>query len=505
MQHNDQQAEMKTAMENMGLKLVKPVKSGVTGDIGVYHYTGNDPNIKKMTDAKGYLIVKSIITTKDANDNNHAVQSFRNEVANINILNQAENINRSTHRPLSMSCDLGNGTTIILNECVWHDANKMKCMDMDQHLRELGESVKSDRSVDKFALCQQILQLLKGTHDVNNELVACGLLHLDWAPRNFVITENGEPKGIDFATSLQMNRIGFTNPTPDQKFNTRPLGYNQAALQHDGAFNMHTNLFNFRTSMLEALASLMNLSRKETDSLYFPNRFLPPLQKRMSQLAKYTDEHRIDILLDNINATAIELRNRGDIRGQMVQVLMEQCRPYLANSSYQEMSRLTDANQAKFDGLMQADDASFAKCINQFNINEYDVKLAAIEKKYETASSLQMKQADVADGDATGYAQVAVPNDDNTAQYNGGGYAQVQVQEEAADENNAPNQQLLSTANIGRKLGYSAKNEKQMSTPERAPDSPKETASLTSPKEVASREERKVTDAVTTQSRRPGK
>lgn len=197
---------------------------------------------------------------------------------------------------------------------------------LEQYARELGANSRQDSS----AIFDTIFN---GMKQAQADLHKDGAVHLDTAPRNFVVTEELKVYLIDLGASQRCDENGKTS---NLRFPLEPtFSYNQTALDQSkhGQLDLHTDLFSLKVAMIETLAyycganTQHDIEKLQLDGLHTNDYSL----SSVAHLRQNSDLVRLENALVNLTKQANHLSNSGDPRGDYALAAIEKYRDYLAS------------------------------------------------------------------------------------------------------------------------------------------------------------------------------
>lgn len=315
------------ALAKLGFKLEKELRGGgVSGDVALYAYHGNDPAIQSLLH-DGILLIKTprVSTTDESkltNDERHAIGTARNEVNLINShLSAAEN--PAERRPKMMALTI-DGQTFILNECIYAN-DKKDVKDLEYH-------VVQQSACDSFKPAHAVVQprveefhgIFKDIYLAVREIHNAGLLHLDIAPRNFVMSAGKGCMVIDFGGSVVMNEDGKAVDNPEIRKLPIYLFDRAAALsRNDPNFQLsiNTDLIAVKFAMMETLARYAGVS---VDRVFLDR----GTASERATITGMSDEDRLQRTLNNLEQLVSKV---SDSRKLVVQQIIQEYGHYLTS------------------------------------------------------------------------------------------------------------------------------------------------------------------------------
>jgi len=275
------------------MTFTKPLGEGQFGRVSLYVYNGNTPDILNLTttrQAGGLLMVKEFKEGDvESADAMLAYNADKNEKNNIQYLVGKQKPHEQKHYPDYRVVKAGN-KELILGEIISYgvdNENKLQTSDMEKFMQGLAQNMnfKSANTVQMEGL-QWLLQgfmasIVRAQHQLNMN----GMLHLDTACRNFMITMPNINDGaldfnakiIDLGLSHIMNAEGkyHTIVAKGSKL-VLPLLYMsqncflpEKIKDADGneqikrEFSIHSDIFSRKVATMEMLAFLLGKKLKD--------------------------------------------------------------------------------------------------------------------------------------------------------------------------------------------------------------------------------------------------
>lgn len=261
---------------NTDFQFVRDLRRGVGGIVSLYKYPGHDPKYKNLIpDGNENLIVVKRIPKGPSIDDVHYQQAkitFENEYVNVKeCLSQNQPSDAELLRPRSYA-DIVDGEQIIFYECFFYDRNETR--DLEQYMMSIGIQHAALNRVQYHVVNKTIAhfhQLFLGMHLAQQQLHDIGMLHLDTAARNLVVTKDSRIKLIDFGTSLPMDLNGSAQKKFDPPKKPSPI-YNSVALTRKNSYNspatsIYTEIYELKMTLIQCLAHYMGMSSYHARSI----------------------------------------------------------------------------------------------------------------------------------------------------------------------------------------------------------------------------------------------
>jgi len=247
-------------------EVIGEIASGITGDVLRLKYIGDDEKIKSLSDEDGYVIVKTLKTSEDNRAfNKHAKITFNNEIQNIQSLSQ-HNDDKSLRRPKTTLFECSDGTTFIINECIYSNKEDKTSQTMAKHVANLSKN--PYYSENAHVLAATLAEIELGKILAVQELHEHGLGHFDLGNRNVLRSDNVMPTMLcDFGMSLKIKdkMTGLAETDPGFLLTPTYL-YDKAALPKENrVFSTYTDLFGLKVSAMETTAAFMGLADSQSE------------------------------------------------------------------------------------------------------------------------------------------------------------------------------------------------------------------------------------------------
>lgn len=333
--------------------LVKKLKSGMTGDVEIRRYNGADPNILRLVDEDGSLVIKTLKFSFDQKENKHAKKTFRNECENITELNLKNNVQNANPQLPKTHVAVYEDIKYILNECIYNDKQAKTAISLHQYIQDMGNNCYGESRFHD--VITQFDNIFNGVVHAQAALHETGLLHLDSQPQNFMLKHDGSIVIIDFGASYKMDAVGIS--LKNEKFPLTPYSYyNKAALADENnpiCYSIATDKFSVRMCMMKTVSvylgcpNLFNLVHREQFGI---NKEDPSSFAKLSQIS---DEARLNAMFNKLNELAEQDDN--SIKKNIALAILEKYKPYLTSFNY-------PSNNA-FKEFMQNDMNLFNECL----------------------------------------------------------------------------------------------------------------------------------------------
>ncbi len=357
------------------IETLKP--GGISGGLlDRYSYKGDDAEVKKLLH-DGELLLKTESEADESKETDpvirrliaHGKITFQNEFDNIASVLAQNNSDKDLKRPRLLAMEI-EGKKFIFNECIYQDPVAKRAANLFDHMDSMkgvdDKFIYTEEAADargfqarKDQRAAELDKIFEGIVAAQNQLHDRQLLHLDSAGRNYCMVPDGGVKVIDFGASLKMDNDGrYGSSLP---YTQIPLAYfDQKALlpiNRGKIISIETDLFARRMTMMETLA--VYLGKYNHDLLerfiFYKNLSGYPTGKPIGLfLSSIDNETRLNTVFNNLMAEAIQWKQKGDVRGDVVIEQLNKYKPYLTS-----MPPFTSLAQIRAD-----ENKAFIDCVN---------------------------------------------------------------------------------------------------------------------------------------------
>lgn len=236
---------------------------------------------------------------------------------------------------------------------------------VEQYMKELGANSQQNPATTFDTVFNGMKQSQADLHRDKT-------IHLDTAPRNFVITESQKVSLIDLGTSQRCDDYGKTE---NRRFPFDPIyAYNQDALNpKDRKTDIHTDLFSMKIAMIECMAHYCGVGpQREIDKLHINGLSTNngALTNHSDILRNNSDLARLENSTKNLIAVANNLSKEGDPRGDYVLAAVDKYRDYLISTPAkgQTLAATMAEDQAKFNACLERQPALEQESSSRFKM-----------------------------------------------------------------------------------------------------------------------------------------
>jgi len=265
-------------------------EAGNFGVVRPYRYVGDDDNLRSLVKQvpNNYIMLKEFKTleieasadsdtaTKLTKKNHHARETFENEV---NIVQHLQNNSQQISNPMyarGAVIELDNGEKRIASEFIFYGTKSTKDNDNIPVASNLNDYLQSrltdvtwhDPKKDtelKKQLSGLFTNITEGIHTSQSQIHGMGVLHLDTALRNFMLSTDSSIRLIDFGLSRVMPENGIVPITfnRDNSPESPRTRYDKAAYSSKKSKtdpNMRELSLSIRTDLFAKKFTLMELA-----------------------------------------------------------------------------------------------------------------------------------------------------------------------------------------------------------------------------------------------------
>lgn len=217
----------------------------------------------KKSDVK-YQMGNDFLSLNDKN----ALQTYENESKVILELEKKERLPLLRPR-VGLIRTSENMPPIVMNECIYSDKEMTRTSTINKHMVHFGNNChREKRSINVIGVLQ-ISRPMRSAREAIIQVHNDGYVHGDAAGRNFMMTENGSAKIIDFGTGVKVPETGET--LHEIFYNTPVVLYNQASVNKSLGttpetknksyrhYSFQTDLFSFRVLNAQSMMLMLGV------------------------------------------------------------------------------------------------------------------------------------------------------------------------------------------------------------------------------------------------------